>query len=161
MIGAPEIFIIFVTILLVLVGLLIIAAVAQAFLKLLFGKLKMKADKLNLARGESVQLEIEIPKNARSVVATLFAEEIYMTNGENGKLYRERVYEVVKKMPLYSQTGSLKATFEIPKDAPPSIGLYNSYFGLARTVGLVWRVHAKADLQNAIDKEATLELKVN
>ena len=127
----------------------------------LAGRLKMSVDRAELARGETLRVEVEVPKNTRRLDVELRAEEMYETSGKHSKLYTEIAYQDARPMSGSMISGKVAHTFEIPKSAPPSIGPYDGGFiGYVRRVGLRWYVHAKADLPNALDKEGRVDIKV-
>jgi len=64
----------------------------------------------------------------------------------------------LRPLPTGSQ-GKRVVSFEIPKNAPPSIGPYGGFLGYEK-VRLDWYIFADADIPNASDMHSKAELKV-
>ena len=118
----------------------------------------LSVEPAKVARGETVQVRLNIPNGARRVEVGIMAEEIYERTGHHGFIRKETLHEESRPLPTGSQ-GKRVASFEIPKDAPPSIGPYGGFLNYEK-VRLEWHIFADADMPNASDLHSKAWLKV-
>jgi len=118
----------------------------------------LSVDRTIFTRGETANVRLEIPNGAKRVEVGIRAEEVYERNTKSGELRKETVYEESRPLSTGVQ-GKQVVSFEIPKDAPPSIGPYGSFLGYEK-VRLRWYIFADVDVPNASDIHSKIDLKV-